>query len=151
MVFDRITNARLYSNLGPRLKMALDALAAGDIPKKAAGRYDLDGDNVYAIVQDYTTRTRAEGKWEAHRKYIDVQFTAKGVELMGYANLNDLKITETYQEKDDYLLAEGEGSFITLGEGMFTILYPQDAHMPGQAVASGPAPVKKVVVKVKVD
>src|SRR5687767_10130221 len=124
MVFDHIANARLYSNLGPRIRMALDALAAGEIRTKPVGRYDLDGDNVYAMVQEYTTRTRAEGKWEAHGKYIDVQFCAQGVELMGYANLNDLAITETYNEKDDYLLAAGEGSFITLHEGMFTILYP---------------------------
>ena len=150
MVFDRIANARQYANLGPRLKMALDALAAGELAKKAPGRYDLDGDNVFALVQEYTTRTRAEGKWEAHRKYIDVQFCAKGVELMGYANLNDLKITENYNEKDDYLLAEGDGSFVTLRESMFTILYPHDAHMPCQA-AGNPSPVKKIVIKVKVD
>ena len=51
------------------------------------GKIPIQGDQVFALVQDNTTKPRAQGTWEAHRKYIDVQFVAAGVEEMGYANI----------------------------------------------------------------
>ena len=51
------------------------------------GKIPIQGDQVFALVRDNTTKPRAQGTWEAHRKYIDVQFLAAGVEEMGYANI----------------------------------------------------------------
>ncbi len=51
----------------------------------ALGRHDLDGDDLFALVQEYTTRAADECVWEAHRRYIDVQFVVTGAERMGVA------------------------------------------------------------------
>ena len=51
------------------------------------GKIPIQGDQVFALVQDNTTKPRAQGTWEAHRKYIDVQFLTAGVEEIGYANI----------------------------------------------------------------
>ena len=149
MIIDRLENASLYSNLAPRVTAALAYLRDTDFASTEPGRYDIQGDEIYALVQDYTTKDASEGKWEAHRRYLDVQYVAHGKERMGYANLGALTGTQDYQEKDDYLLLEGEGDFLAMVPGTFIILGPQDAHMP-QIAAGAPGEVRKVVIKVAV-
>ena len=149
MIIDRIDNAPLYVGLGKRIAAALEYLRQTDFARLAPGRYDLDGDNVYALVQEYTTKPRDKGRWEAHRRYIDVQYLAAGIERIGYANAQRLTVTEAYDAAKDALFLEGEGDFLLMRPGMFMMLAPEDAHMPGLAAAA-PAPAKKVVVKVLV-
>ncbi|MFV0349350.1 MAG: YhcH/YjgK/YiaL family protein, partial [Halodesulfovibrio sp.] len=38
---------------------------------------------------------------------------------------------------------------VTLGNGVFSVLYPEDVHAPGVAKEGIPEPVKKVVVKIR--
>ena len=114
------------------------------------GKIPIQGDQIYALVQDNTTKTRDQGVWEAHRKYIDVQFVAAGVEEMGYANIQTLTVKQPYDEQVDYALFDGSGSFVTVAAGSFTIFFPEDGHIPGSAVDGQPAAVRKVVVKVAV-
>lgn len=148
MLFDKIHNAPQYYNLGVRLSTALKYLMEKDFSAMAAGRYEIDGDRIYALVQEYDTRTRTAGKWEAHRRYIDIQYIVEGTELMGYENLENMEFqNQDYNPDKDVIIPEGEGSFVKMNAGTFAILWPQDAHMPGQAV-SEPSGVRKVVIKV---
>jgi len=149
MIIDRIDNASIYNGVAPRLAAALAYLRDTDFAGMELGRYDIDGDEIYAMVQAYTTKDVSKGLWEAHRRYIDVQYVVSGNECMGYANLGGLTVSQEYEEKDDYLLLEGEGDFLTMPAGTFIILSPQDAHMPQIAVGT-PCEVSKVVVKVAV-
>jgi YhcH/YjgK/YiaL family protein len=91
-----------------------------------------------------------KGRWEAHRKYIDVQYVHRGAELFGYASLRELK-AGSYDEAKDFLSLQGGemGDFFRVGEGTFVVLFPQDGHMPGMAIST-PQPVKKFVVKVAI-
>ena len=149
MIIDRIDNASIYNGVAPRLAAALAYLRDTDFAGMELGRYDIAGDEIYAMVQAYTTKAVSTGLWEAHRRYIDVQYVVSGNECMGYANLGGLTVSQEYEEKDDYLLLEGEGDFLTMPAGTFIILGPQDAHMP-QIAAGTPCEVSKVVVKVAV-
>jgi YhcH/YjgK/YiaL family protein len=148
MVIDQLKNAHHYYKLGEGIAAALRYLQNTDPTKVEPGRYVLDGDDLYAMVQQYETKPKAQGFWEAHRKYLDVQYVAQGTEHMGFAPLSQLR-PQPYDEEKDFLKAEGEGEFLTMRAGTFMILGPDDAHMPGMAV-SGPQPVRKVVVKVRI-
>jgi len=145
MIVDRIENAALYRGLGERIALALASLQT----PREAGRYELDGDKVFALVQQYQSKPLSEGKWEAHRKYIDVQFVVSGAERIGWTPVDGLTLTESYNEIKDIAFYKGDGDFVTVPAGTFVILFPEDAHMPGIAV-DAPAPVTKVVVKVRV-
>jgi len=147
MITDDIRNAATYNGVGTGIRMALEYLAKTDFAGMAPGRYDIDGNNVYALVQQYETKPREKGVWEAHRRYIDVQFVAAGIETMGYAPLGGLTVTQPYSTDKDCVLLAGDGDFLTVRAGVFVIFFPQDAHMPCLACAA-PAPVRKVVVKV---
>ncbi len=147
MIIDTLKNSALYQGLGPRIAAGLNYLKSTDFSRLEPGKYEIDGQRLFAMVQGYTSKPRHEGKWEAHRKYIDIQFIVRGVESMGYANLDALTVSQPYNDKDDYLLLEGSGDFLTAGAGTFILFAPQDAHMPGLALTT-PQPVIKVVVKV---
>jgi biofilm protein TabA len=149
LIFDRLENAAAYQAVHPRLRQAFDFLRSTDLGRLALGRHDVDGDNVFALVQEFRTKPDAEGFWESHRKYIDVQCVVAGVERMGYANLATLAVRKDYDADKDLLILDGSGDFLTVSAGMFTIFAPQDAHMPCLAVGES-APVRKVVVKVAV-
>lgn len=136
--------------LGDRLMQGLRFLQSVDVADMTASRIELDGDKVFAMIQLYDSKPRSQGFWEAHRKYIDIQYVAEGEELMGYANLHHLDAGD-YDAAKDFVLLQGEGSFVHLHPGSFIILGPEDAHMPQIAVDDKPQPIKKVVVKVAVD
>ena len=149
MIVDRLANASLYRAIHPRLAAGFDFLGKLDPGAFAPGRTEIEGDTLFAIAQEYETRPREAGKWEAHRRYIDIQYLVEGEEAMGYAPLERLAVTQPYDAAKDCLLLQGEGSLVHLRAGEFAVFYPQDAHMPSLAIGT-PSPVKKVVIKVLV-
>ena len=149
MVIDILQNAKMYYGMNTRLEAAFNFLRQNGLSKIPPGKYEIDGDKVYALIHHYETKPKGEGLWEAHRRYIDVQYVSEGSELMGYANIGDLSVSKDYEADDDYLLLKGSGDYLTTRPGTFVIFTPEDAHMPGTAVEN-PEPVIKVVVKVLV-
>ena len=148
MIIDRIGNSHLYYAVHPKFKRAFDYIHQINVDTIPAGRYEIDGEAMYALVQEYNTKLKELGTWEAHRRYIDLQYVVQGVEGIGYANINQLEQGE-YDASRDFLPLHGEGDLVTVHSGSFVLLLPEDAHMPGMAIGS-PAPVKTVVVKIAV-
>lgn len=135
--------------LAERLMLGLKFIQEQDVLNMSPSRIELDGDKVFAMIQHYDSKPKEQGMWEAHRKYIDIQYVAEGQELMGFANLSYLEAGE-YSEEKDFLPLHGEGSYVLMKAGTFVILTPEDAHIP-QVAVDVPQPVKKVVVKVAVN
>ncbi len=148
MIIDRINNASLYYTIHPKFKSAFDYIASIDTTTIPAGRYEIDGTAMYVLVQEYNTKLKEEGKWEAHRRYIDLQYVVQGAEGIGYANIHHLRQSE-YEADKDFLPLFGDGDIVTVSSGSFILLFPEDAHMPGMALGDS-APVKKVVIKIAV-
>ena len=151
MIVDKITNADLYTNISDRLAKALEFLKDTDFAKKQPGRYEIDGDNIFYMVQKYQTQPAEDGKFETHKNYIDIQFVVQGRELLGYAVLDDLEIQTPYDKSGDCTFYRTPKNYtpVSLNEAMFCILFPQDGHMPGKQLEN-PTDVLKVVVKVKI-
>ncbi len=152
MVIDKLENAHLYAGLSTKIGKCLEILKDEKLSTKKDGRYEVDGDELYYIVQRYTTRPLKEGRLEAHRKYIDIQFAAGGEEMIGHSLIGQLNIQQPYDEAKDIIFYKVPEKINTvkLGEGMFCILFPQDGHIPCCQL-NGPSNVIKVVVKIKID
>jgi YhcH/YjgK/YiaL family protein len=151
MIADIIKNRSLYNPISPRIKTALEYIAKTDFSVLEPGRYELDGDNLFALVQAYDSLPKDQGKWECHKKYIDIQYIAEGIEQIGCNNVDKMKITTEYNPEKDVAFLSGEGDFITYSKGSFGIFFPDDAHQPKIAANNIPCKVKKVVIKIKVD
>ncbi|MBN1302635.1 MAG: YhcH/YjgK/YiaL family protein [Melioribacteraceae bacterium] len=147
MIFDSIENAHLYYGVNAGIKKALEFLVQLDFTECEPGRIDIDGDNIFALVSRYSTKHESEVKWEAHRKYIDVQFVASGTENVGFINVDYLDVAQEYDAKKDVEFYDGEGDYLQLNEDEFMIFFPHDAHMPGIEVEESEE-VLKVVIKV---
>lgn len=148
MIIDVLKNLEKYSSLHFRFKKAFEFIQSTDFLNLPCGRYEIDGENIYANVEQYLTKT--ESKVEYHKKYIDIQLVTKGVEKIGYCNISEIKNPEEFNSQKDIGFATGEVSFVEMSFGKFMILFPEDAHQPCMAIDE-PKNVKKVVVKVKID
>ena len=149
MIVDKTDNLKLYSHLGSKFQKAFSFITDPELMLLDNGKYEIDGDNVFALVSEYETKDELDGKLEAHRKYIDLQFLAKGTELIGYAPFNKQELMTEYNEEKDVAFFKGDKSFIKMEQGMFAVLFPSELHMPGikSSIREG---VKKVVIKIKV-
>ena len=149
MVIDTLDNAHRYECLHPRFKAAFDFLRNPSVNELPAGRTDLAGDALFALTQSYETRPIQEGKLEAHRRYIDIQFLVDGEEFVGYAPLTNQKVSAPHDDAKDIAFYEGEAWFTLSRKNMFAIFFPQDAHLPSRHTDK-PSAVKKIVLKIAV-
>ena len=151
MIADIIKNRQIYATISPRMKTALEYIAKTDFSAIEPGRYELDGSNLFALVQAYDSIPREQGKWECHKNYIDIQYITEGVEQIGCNNIGKMKVTTEYNPEKDIAFLSGEGDFITFSKGSYGIFFPEDVHQPKIAPNNVPGKVKKVVIKIKVD
>ncbi len=145
---DDLSKDRTY--LAKALLKGLDYLEKTDFSKLAAGKYEIEGSSVFALVQEYQTAPKTDKKAEAHGKYIDIQYIDEGKEVIGFAPANEgNEVKENLLEQKDaifYATVQGEMDLI-LTKGMYAIFFPNEVHRPGCNFESG-GPVRKVVLKI---
>ena len=127
-------------------------LKTNDLTALELKRHDIDGDNLYAPVSEYLTKNEEDARYEAHQKYIDIQYVVSGKELIGVAPMSQKKdVLVAYDSTKDieFLTVTGGENLLALPDRFF-IFFPDDAHRPGLKDGEN-SPVRKVVVKVKID
>lgn len=152
MILDRLVHFRHYAVPGSRLERAFLYLAETFDPALPDGRVDVQGDDVFALIQGYPTRPPEKCRLEAHRRYIDIQYVFEGAEDMAWAPLEGLAVSEPYSDERDVAFFHNPPSLTRLHvpAGSFAVFHPQDAHAPGLQ-HPGFATVRKVVMKVRVE
>jgi YhcH/YjgK/YiaL family protein len=148
MIFDKLENYKTYESLSENLRKGFKYLRNDFTLETADGRYDIDGDKVFALVSSYKTKAYSEGAFESHKKYLDIQYVASGEELMGVTGLENLSPKTEFNYENDIVFYNGDGQMIKLPAGYFMVLFPQDGHKPGIMAGDERLDVKKVVVKV---
>jgi YhcH/YjgK/YiaL family protein len=160
MIADSIRNKALYAGISQGLALALDFVEKQKVAGFTEHTVELDGRQVYAMYQSYVTEFTEGRQYEAHRRYIDVQYIVEGEEVIRTADLAGLTGMSGYDEDKDvqWFMPEAADTssgnteavnIIHLKAGQFGVFFPQDAHMPKLAAGS-PCAVKKIVVKVAV-
>lgn len=150
MIYDHISRTGLYKLLGDGLARGLDYLSAFSMAT-APGKYPIDGDRIFALVQHITTASSENKKFESHRSYIDIQCVFEGHEVIEYAPVDQLQKDPSFVDPNDTLYLNSEFSIqLLLAPQHFAIFFPCDGHKPG-CLFKNPGLVKKVVVKVRCD
>ena len=152
MIYDSLKNCETYFGANSRFAQAFAFVKKAVAENYPVGRYEIDGDNLYALVQEYNTNPVANAKFEAHKRYIDIQYIVSGEELMKAADISKGLEGAQYDEAKDYMLIEkaNDPAVLLVKQGEFAIFFPHDIHMPGVAPNDKPAAARKIVVKVKV-
>ncbi len=147
MIKDKLVNADVYYGLSNNIKTGFEWLKTTDLKSIEPGKYIINDGKVWANVQIYDTKTDAD--YEAHRKYIDIQYMITGNELIGVTDISNCETTVEYDSNKDIEFFQNrvEEEYQKLDEGDFLLFYPHDAHKPS-INSGGCKTVKKVVVKV---
>jgi len=152
MIADSIKNRHLYP-FGAAWDAAF-AFIQNLTPESATGKQLIQGDQLYAGIDSYSTKSRDSAKLETHRKYVDIQLLLSGEEIIEVFPKASLTVSEPYNPDRDaefYHVPSQASARMLLTPGRFLVFFPEDAHMPCLSVGDSPQPVKKVVIKVAVE
>ena len=149
MIYDHIYNIHLYKGISPSLDLGLDFISKSN--ETLPNGISVIDKGVKAIVSEYKTKLENENGYEAHRRYIDIQYPLVGIEKVKCKPIEFLSEMKGYDCENDYLLYSGaqSGSDLIIGNGYFLVLFPEDGHMP-QLCVEEPMKIKKLTLKVPV-
>jgi len=150
MIIDRLDNWNIYFKKESALYEGIEFILKQFTENMQDGRYEINGSDVYAMVQSYHTENSKNKKMESHRRYIDIQYIVSGRELIEWVPVSGLYPAGQYSEEKDVVFYDDceEASSLILAPGFFAVFYPHDAHRPG-CVVDKPESVRKIVIKVK--
>ena len=149
MILDTMKNKELYYKLGEGFKKGFEFIEKCKAEGIEVGKYEIDGKNVFANVQEYNSKE--EAKFESHDNYIDVQYILKGNEMM-YWEARDKceEMIEYNPEKDVTFYKDTEEAVgLTVNEDEYAIFFPEDVHKPGMKIKES-LPVKKIILKIHI-
>ncbi len=148
MILDVLENAHRYAALNRGFATAFEFLFRPDLKQLPTGKYQIDGERVYAMVSREQGRSRGDAQLETHQKYIDIQLVLAGTDDMGWKPKVLCKQPSVgYDPKEDIqYFADEPDAWLSVKSGSFVIFFPEDAHLP--LISSGQ--LHKVVVKVAI-
>lgn len=136
--------------LSERIKEAVRYLESLNFDELEQGKIVVN-DDFFVLVQSYDTKLPEQVRFEAHKKYVDIQYIVEGKELMEVAPVNALEVDEPYSEEKDIAFYKPleQAATVVLTSGGYVVFYPEDAHRPG--ICAGEITTnKKFVGKVRV-
>jgi YhcH/YjgK/YiaL family protein len=151
MIFDKVENLSRYFDK-PWVSVVLDFYKTLDL-NTPNGEYELMGRDLYCKVLDYETKT-TDFITESHRKYVDIQISLIGVEIIEvyHENGNKFLETKTYEDSSDcaYYLYPAEEPHCRhfLTPEYMGIYFPSDIHTCQIAVNNSIVYIKKAVFKI---
>lgn len=150
MIYDKLSNIGLYLGLGENLDKGLQFIK--DVKSDIEfGSFWLN-DNVKVMVTEYMTKAVNELGYESHRQFIDIQFPICGRELIRVKPIEQLTLTKPYDTEKDVMFYNNPTEACTeiaIGEGYFTVLFPDDGHEP-QHFVGAPETIKKITLKIRI-
>lgn len=151
MIFDNLQNCEMYYEINDKFEAAFDFIKKATCENLPVGKYELDGSELYASIQEYTTKYEYECKFEGHRNYIDIQYIISGIEVIEVVDISKAESMIEYSVENDiefYKNTNKAGKGV-VESGEYGIFFPKDLHKPGINYEEVTA-VKKIVVKVKI-
>ena len=150
MIVDKIYNIEKYEGLRINANKILEFVQKVEDSNLADGRYEILGEDLFALVQTYETNSESQCRFETHNKYIDVQYIRQGKEVMNYKLKDKLVVSEDLSETKDVIFYENPKDYtsVLVEEGSFALFLTDDGNMPGVEYGEKET-VKKIVFKIR--
>lgn len=150
MIADTLEHYKTYIAMLDGLEDAVTFLKQCEEKFPTTGKYILNGDKLFALVQEYSTLPREQVRWEAHKRYIDIQFMISGEEIIEWSDISHLPEGSAYDFERDITYCDGvNGSQLKLKASNFAVFFPQDLHRP-MCIMGNTDIVRKIVIKAAV-
>lgn len=149
MIFDSLNNYTRYTTLHPGLKTSFEFLINHQLDDLIDVKHMIDGEHIFALGMATNGKGTENAVFETHRKYIDIQYTVSGSDLIGWDEqpLCTPDPDGYNTEKDVEFYTDRPNLWIPVSSGRFAIFYPEDAHAP----LGTDGFVHKVVIKLSLD
>ncbi|PHR28521.1 MAG: YhcH/YjgK/YiaL family protein [Desulfotalea sp.] len=148
MIFDTLANSNRYKALHSNFSKAFHFLHRSDLGDLTEGKYEIEGNTVFAMISKDQGRAKDAALLEVHNKYIDIQLVLSGIDEMGWkARSACTEGCEAYDpEGDIQFFSDQPSAWFSTRPDDFAIFFPEDAHLP----LIGPGIIHKVVVKIAI-
>lgn len=149
MIFDKLSQIKKYKGISENLDKAINTIIKGDYINSEIGKYEIDGSEVFYMIQKYNTKEIENCTFETHHNYADIQIVLSGKEKIGYSDYDNLEITTPFIIEKDVEKQKGNHDFILKMDILnFALFFPNEPHMP--CIANKEIEeVKKAVFKIK--
>jgi biofilm protein TabA len=149
MILDHLENSLRYASVHPGFQAALNFLKSSSIQDFKDGKETIDGKRLFALAMDTKGKGRQGARLESHRRYIDLQYTVSGSDLIGYETRPACTADEKGydSESDIEFYTNSPAVWLPVPAGSFAVFFPDDIHAP----LGTDGVVHKIVVKVAVE
>lgn len=146
MIYDKIENLRQYAGIDERFNAIADFIEKNDLKTIPTGSYEVC-EGVKAGISEYAPALG--GDYEAHRCFNDLQYAITGCEAIDVVPASDCRESTGYKPDIEFFKEKTCGvSRVSLDEGTFAFLAPQDAHKPCIKTTSNK--IRKAVFKIEI-
>lgn len=141
-----------YYHKNPRhWQQAFQFLKSANLNELPIGKQELEGEHLFVSVAEYYGKQKPDALYEAHKKYIDIQYIIEGEEIIGLTTLDKVTIKEAYNEEKDITFYDFEGGeYLKATPKNFFLFFPEDVHRPS-ITAGDSILIKKIVVKILIE
>lgn len=148
MIFDSISNIDRYRQF-PDIYSVLLFLQEQDESDLRILKKQVIGENSTASFVKTRTKKMDDCIFEAHRKFIDIHYTIKGVEGIGVRYTQELDEKGSFNNDKDIGFYIGDHHSLTfIHPGEFLICFPEDAHKVA-IMDKETCELEKIIVKIK--
>lgn len=151
MIVDTVENWSKYFSGNDVWRQAFEYLSSLTADTEPGEMTSILDDRLRARVMCYSTLSPEQAVLEAHDKHVDIQMSLKDTECIDWFPRAVLTAKGAYDAGSDATFFERPAFApvrVVNRPGIFTVLFPQDAHSPQLNPGLEPGTVKKVVVKV---
>lgn len=124
-------------------------LAETDLNSLQAGKIELVPGRLWINVLEYTPKDAENTKIESHKKFIDLQYTFVGNEIMGVAG--KVEPIDDYDPVKDrtFYTTDEPITYSKATPEVFFLYFPKDMHQPSVKGEGEPVPSRKIVGKIE--
>ena len=146
MILDVLENAHRYLVINKGFAKAVEFLLRPELKELPVGKYEIDGERVFAMVSKDMGLKKEDALLETHEKFIDIQLVLSGTDDIGWKpkSLCKQPSGEYDPNSDLQFFTDTPNTWLSIESGEFAIFFPEDAHMP--MISSGK--IHKIVVKI---
>lgn len=141
-----ISYERLHQSIPLAVKTLLDYREEFSLVPE--GKSGLEDSGCFCIKVEGPGRGKEASPLEAHRAYIDIQYTVEGTDIIGWKGRVETDLSSGYDEQQDieFFPESLSDTWLEVPAGRVLVLFPEDLHAPMACETE----VKKLVIKIPV-
>lgn len=151
MIIGNLNDTESIEKLHPLYKAAFAWIRNNykAVHRSGMKRVVIDGDSLFANIDNPVMKLESEQVMEVHRRYIDIHIPVDKDETIGWSPVYGLEEEiEPYDSSlDRAFFGDTPVQYFVVKPGEFAIMYPHDAHAP----IIGEGSIKKICMKVAVE